>query len=145
MQHDPEQLRDYITSIYQKKELPFELTHNLDGIGILDKIKLNKFAKSEEKLGAKVIGRLFDKNKALDRVKDNKMLNAAKEGFDKGVTAAKEKSVRLKDKTKDFVPKISNKDNHIEENANEAMKRAQEQTAKDVEKIMDQNDKEEAK
>lgn len=145
LQHDPEQLRDYITSIYQKKELPFELTHNLDGIGILDKIKLNKFAKSEEKLGAKVIGRLFDKNKALDRVKDNKVLNAAKEGFDKGVTAAKEKSVRLKDKTKDFVPKISNKDNHIEENANEAMKRAQEQTAKDVEKIMDQNDKEEAK
>lgn len=134
LQHDPEQLRDYITSVYQKKELPFELTHNLDGIGILDKIKLNKFAKSEEKLGAKVIGRLFDKNKALDGVKDNKLLNAAKE-----------KSVRLKDKAKDFVPKISNKDNHIEETANEAMKRAQEQTAKNVQEIMNQNDKEEVK
>ena len=118
LQHDTEQLKDYITSIYQKKELPFELTHNLDGIGILDKIKMNKFARNEEKLGARVIGKLFDRNKAIDNVKNSKMLNAAKEGLDKGVTVAKEKSVKLKDKAKDFVPKISNKDNHIEEKAN---------------------------
>ena len=145
LQHDTEQLKDYITSIYQKKELPFELTHNLDGIGILDKIKMNKFARNEEKLGARVIGKLFDRNKAIDNVKNSKMLNAAKEGLDKGVTVAKEKSVKLKDKAKDFVPKISNKDNHIEEKANEAVKQSQEQTAKDVQEIMNQNDKEEVK
>lgn len=145
LQHDPEQLKDYITSIYQKKELPFELTHNLDGIGILDKIKMNKFARSEEKLGARVIGKLFDRNKAIDNVKNSKMLNAAKEGLDKGVTVAKEKSVKLKDKAKDFVPKIPNKDNHIEEKANEAVKQSQEQTAKYVQEIMNQNDKEEVK
>lgn len=145
LQHDTEQLKDYITSIYQKKELPFELTHNLDGIGILDKIKMNKFARNEEKLGARVIGKLFDRNKAIDNVKNSKMLNAAKEGLDKGVTVAKEKSVKLKDKAKDFVPKISNKDNHIEEKANEAIKQSQEQTAKDVQEIMNQNDKEEVK
>ncbi len=145
LQHDPEQLKDYITCIYQKKELPFELTHHLRGIGILDKIRLNKFARSEEKLGAIVMGKLFDKNRALDGVKDNKMLNAAKEGFEKGVTAAKEKAIRAKDKAKDFVQKIPNEDNHIEEKANEAIKQSQEQTAKDVQEIMNQNDKEEVK
>lgn len=143
LQHDTEQLKDYITSIYQKKELPFELTHHLRGIGILDKIRLNKFARSEKKLGATVIGKLFDKNIALDGVKDNKMLNAAKEGFEKGVTAAKEKAIRAKDKAKDFVQKIPNEDNHIEEKANEAIKQSQEQTAKDVQEIMSQSDKEE--
>ena len=143
LQHDPEQLKDYITCIYQKKELPFELTHHLRGIGILDKIRLNKFARSEEKLGAIVMGKLFDKNRALDGVKDNKMLNAAKEGFEKGVTAAKEKAIRAKDKAKDFVQKIPNEDNHIEEKANEAIKQSQEQTAKDVQEIMSQSDKEE--
>ena len=91
------------------------------------------------------IGKLFDRNKAIDNVKNSKMLNAAKEGLDKGVTVAKEKSVKLKDKAKDFVPKISNKDNHIEEKANEAVKQSQEQTAKDVQEIMNQNDKEEVK
>lgn len=142
LQNNPEQLKDYITSIYQKKELPFELTHHLRGIGILDKIRMNRFARIEEKLGATVIGKLFDKNRALDGVKDNKMLNAAKEGLGKGVQVVKEQSVRLKDKAKDFVPKISNKDNHIEEKANEAIKQSQEQTAKDVQEIMNQNDKE---
>ena len=141
LQHDPEQLKDYITSIYQKKELPFELTHHLRGIGILDKIRLSKFARSEEKLGATVIGKLFDKNRALDGVKDNKMLNAAREGWGKGVQAAKEQSVRLADRAKDFVQKIPNKDNHIEEKANEAIKQSQEQTAKDVQKIMNENDR----
>ena len=102
-------------------------------------------ARNEEKLGARVIGKLFDRNKAIDNVKNSKMLNAAKEGLDKGVTVAKEKSVKLKDKAKDFVPKISNKDNHIEEKANEAVKQSQEQTAKDVQEIMNQNDKEEVK
>lgn len=138
LQHKPEQLKDYITSIYQKNKLPFELTHNLDGIGILDKIKMNKFARSEEKLGAKVIGKLFDKNKAIDGVKDNKILNAAKEEIGKGVEA-------VKNKGKDFVQKIPNIDNHIEEKANEAVKQSQEQTAKDVQEIMSQNDKEEVK
>lgn len=141
LQHDPEQLKDYVTSIYQKNKLPFELTHNLDGIGILDKIRLNKFARSEGKLGAKVIGRLFDKNKAIDGVKDNRMLNVAKDGFEKGAAKAKGKSIRAKD----FVPRIANKDNHIEEKANEAVKQSQEQTAKDVQEIMNQNDKEEVK
>lgn len=136
LQHDTEQLKDYITSIYQKKELPFELIHDLDGIGILGKIKMNKFAKSEEKLGAKVIGKLFDRNRAIDGVKDSKMLNAAKDGIGKGVEAVKSKG-------KDFVQKIPNMDNHIEEKANEAVKQSQEQTAKDVQEIMSQNDKEE--
>lgn len=143
LQHDPEQLKDYITSIYQKKELPFELTHHLRGIGILDKIRMNRFARTEEKLGAKVIGKLFDKNRGIDGIKDNKMLSVAKEGLEKGMTAAKEKSIRAKDKAKDFVQKIPNKDNHIEEKANEAVKQSQEQTAKDVQEIMSQNDKEE--
>ena len=69
------------------------------------------------------------------------MLNVAKDGFEKGAAKAKGKSIRAKD----FVPRIANKDNHIEEKANEAVKQSQEQTAKDVQEIMNQNDKEEVK
>lgn len=145
LQNDPEQLKDYIASIYQNKELPFELTHNLEGIGLLKKFQMNKFVKSEEKMGAKVIGKLFDKNRAIEGSKGRKMIEAAKEGVGKGVDVTKEQAVKLKNKAKDFVPKISNKDNHIEEKANEAIKQSQEQTAKDVQEIMNQKDNEEVK
>lgn len=65
LKDNPEQLREYIKNLREKKNLPFELVHNLEGINLWKKFRLNKFVKIEEKLGAKVLGKLFDKNRTL--------------------------------------------------------------------------------
>ncbi len=74
-----DQLKKYISSIYHKTELPFELKHNLSGMKLLDKIQRNKFAKLERKLGATVLGKLFDKNEALNEAKDATIKKEEKE------------------------------------------------------------------
>lgn len=58
-------VRDYIESIYTKKELPFELTHDLSELSMIEKLQMRKYTKSEEKCGAKILGKIFSRNKAL--------------------------------------------------------------------------------
>ena len=58
-------IQDYIESIYTKEELPFELTHDLSGLSRMEKWKMRKYTKVEEKCGAKIIGKMWEKNRAL--------------------------------------------------------------------------------
>ena len=167
----PEQLKEYITSIKDKKDLPFELVHNLEGISIWKKFRLNKFAKMEEKLGAKVLGRLFDKNRTLKEgdipeKKDTKNVmdkqKEANEVNDKAQKAMKEtlennKYARVTPEEKDLKRpgkvsmdtkyKIDNKGNIIEKVAKDKYekisKEEQAKRAEEVKKMMSekQNDR----
>lgn len=103
---DEEQLEEYISCIKDKKELPFELIHNLENLNVVDKILLNKFTKAEEKSKAVILGKIFDKNKALNSVRAKEL---------KKIIQPKKK------KTRDFVGKVYNKDSRIEANAREAL------------------------
>lgn len=124
LQEHPEQLKEYISSIQDKTKLPFELVHNLKDIGIWKKLKLNKFTKTEEKLGAKIIGKIFNKNQTL-------------------AEATKTNSVDKENmKKKEFVQKVENRDSHIEKEANKVLQEAENNRGKEVSKIMeDQNEK----
>lgn len=61
-----DQLQEYISSIHNNTKLPFELVHKFGKVDLKTKILRNKFAKIERKLGATVLGKLFDKNEALN-------------------------------------------------------------------------------
>ena len=135
LQKNPEQLKEYITSLKDKKEFSFELVHNLEGISLWEKFKLNKFARAEQQSGGKVIGKLFDKNDALNQGKEKELIEATSETYKKGVDIAKENSAKLKEGVKNFVPKINNEDSHIEKNAQMAVKETQEKMAKEIAEI----------
>ena len=132
LREHPEQLKEYIISLKEKKDLPFELVHNLQDISLWKKFRLNKFAKIEEKLGAKVLGKVFDKNKTLAQEKGKKLIAGVKDKTIEGVGIVKDNAAKAKDIAKSFVPKINNKDSHIEAKANEAVKETQESMAKEV-------------
>ncbi len=135
LQKNPEQLKEYITSLKDKKEFSFELVHNLEGISLWEKFKLNKYARAEQQSGGKVIGKLFDKNDALNQGKEKELIEAAKESYKKGVDITKENSAKSKEEFKNFVPKINNRDSHIEKNAQLAIKETQEKMAKEIAEI----------
>lgn len=65
-----EEIKEYLTAIYNKetKELPFDLIHDMTDskLNLVDKIKMKRFAKTENRLGAKVIGKGYDLNTALE-------------------------------------------------------------------------------
>ena len=105
---DEEQLEEYISCIKDKKELPFELIHNLEKLNVVEKILLNKFTKAEEKSKAVILGKIFDKNKALNSARANEL---------KEIIRPK----NIKKKSRDFVGKVYNKDSRIEANAREAL------------------------
>ena len=105
---DEEQLEEYISCIKDKKELPFELIHNLENLNVVEKILLNKFTKAEEKSKAVILGKIFDKNKALNSARANEL---------KEIIRPK----NIKKKSRDFVGKVYNKDSRIEANAREAL------------------------
>lgn len=65
IQNNPDLIKGYISSIYNKEELPFELTHNLEGLNLFEKLKLRKYTKAEQKSGALIKGKKFNRNKAL--------------------------------------------------------------------------------
>lgn len=169
LEDDSVALKSYIKSIYEKKELPFKLTHDLSGLGVLKKISMLRKTRAEERSGARVLGRLFDKNKALEAgkkeknsdKKDNVMDNYKKdEEMKKKIEKAKEETLKS-DKYARVIPKeadlkktgkvnmdtkykIDNKGNIVENKAKESYKKAmneqQEKTAKDVKKIMDEKE-----
>ncbi len=91
LEHNTDQLKEYINSISEKKNLSFDLVHNLLNTNLLSKIKLNRFVKAEEKAGAYICGKLFDKNSAIIAKEKTKALaETAKE-------TAKDKTAKIKE------------------------------------------------
>lgn len=160
LQNTPEQLKEYIISIKENRELPFELIHDLTNLNVIEKFKLNKFVKAEKRSGARVLGVTFDKNKTLKAVKENTMKikgykdkvksnfkakskdkmkslkDKAKNEVNKVKEVSKEKYQTVKSKGRDFIQKIPNKDSRIEAKAREAM------AQKENEREIDNNTKE---
>lgn len=149
-----DQLKDYINSVHKGEKLPFELTHDFRETGILTKIKRNKFAKIERKLGAKVFGKLFDKNETLE-AHNGKTKRLNKEEIGEDSEPAIQEKIEKVDKefetsNRDYskvhvragkrvdrnnikeVLKQHNEDNHIERNALEAIKSNNEESAERV-------------
>ena len=148
--NDTEQLKEYISSISEKKNLPFELVHNLLNTNILSKVKLNRFVKAEEKAGAYVSGKLFDKNRAITAKEKTKALAETAKETAKDKTAkikefSQEKYQTVKSKGRDFVQKIPNKDSKIEEKARAAMaqKESERELANSVKEIMQEQESKE--
>lgn len=151
LENDTEQLKEYISSISEKKNLPFELVHNLLNTNILSKVKLNRFVKAEEKAGAYVSGKLFDKNRAITAKEKTKALAGkvkenVKDKTEKVKDFSREKISNSKNKRnkKDFVPKVSNKNNEIEAKAKAALaeKESEKELAEGVKEVMGQDSKE---
>lgn len=58
-------IRDYIESLYFNTNFLFDLSYDLRDLNAIQKWKFQKFTKSEEKSGVKIIGKLFNKNSSL--------------------------------------------------------------------------------
>ena len=69
-----EDIKEYAEAIYNEEELPFELVHDLKGLNKAMKFlkEHSKQFKAEEKCGAKILNKSYDKNKTLDGEKENK-------------------------------------------------------------------------
>ena len=74
LQDNKEMIREYVNAVYKEEKLPFELTHDLKGMNPIKKFfkQRSKQLKAEEKCGAKILNKLFDKSKALDEGKESK-------------------------------------------------------------------------
>ncbi len=127
------------------------MVHNLEKTNILKKIKLNRFVKAEEKAGAYVCGKLFDKNRAIIAKEKTKALAGKvkenvkdKTGKVKDFSREKIASSKNKGNKKDFVPKVSNKNNEIEAKAKAALaeKESEKELAEGVKEVMGQETKE---
>lgn len=150
LSNNAEQLKEYISNIYSEKDLPFQLVHNLEKISILSKIKLNKFVKIEERCGAWVSGKLFDKNRAMVAKEKTKAIAGNVKEVAKEKTAqikdfSQEKYQTVKNKGRDFVQKIPNKDSNIEATARQAIaqKESEKDLANNVQKIMQEQEEKE--
>lgn len=150
LEHNTDQLKEYINSISEKKNLPFDLVHNLLNTNLLSKIKLNRFVKAEEKAGAYICGKLFDKNSAIIAKEKTKALAETAKETAKDKTAkikefSQEKYQTVKSKGRDFVQKIPNKDSKIEEKARAAMaqKESERELANSVKEIMQEQESKE--
>lgn len=67
-------IEEYIKSIKEEKELPFEVVHDLDGLNPISKFfkQRSKAIKAEEKCGAKILNKLFDQNNTLESGEEEK-------------------------------------------------------------------------
>ena len=122
-----EMIREYIKAIQEEKELPFELTHSLEKLNGIQKFIKERRAslKAEEKCGAKIVGRLFNKNKTIEdskteKLDDDKTVEDEYKGRFKHATKEGKKELEKVAKMQEKY-KITNNDNHIEENANKSM------------------------
>ena len=155
LRYHPDQLKEYIASLKDKKELPFELVHDMEGISLWKKFRLGKFTKLEEKLGAKVLGKMFDKNKTLTEpnvIDKNKEANEVKTKIEKAKMETLEndkyRSVIPKDVKKtskvnlDTKYKVDNDGNIIEKVAKAKYEKVNEEEqakrAEEVKKIMEE-------
>lgn len=74
LKDNKEMIREYVNAVHKEEKLPFELTHDLKGMNPIKKFfkQRSKQLKAEEKCGAKILNKLFDKSKALDEGKESK-------------------------------------------------------------------------
>ena len=75
LREDPEAVKNYIECLHNKKELPFELSHDLTDskLGIIEKMKMAVRARAEDKIpGTKITfaKRIWNKNKTLQAPKN---------------------------------------------------------------------------
>lgn len=69
--------QEYIKSIYNKKSFPFKLFYNLKNLFRIQKWKFQRLIKSEQKSGAKAIGKIANKKNLFpDREAFNKRIHA---------------------------------------------------------------------
>lgn len=72
MENDRDGIINYLKCLNDKNDFSFELVHDLTGLSIFQKLT-NRFVGIEEKLGAIIKGKVFNKNKALmEPQKENK-------------------------------------------------------------------------
>ncbi len=145
LRKEPKQIENYITCLKEKKELPFELVHDLrdSSLSIMNRVKMWVHARAEDKLpGTTVVlsERRWNKNKAIEAPKETKKPETSKnrakaQEVHEPFTMYKQVE-RDKDKPiADYY--VDNADNHIEKNANEKiLKEQEEKRAKEVERFM---------
>lgn len=120
-----EAVKEYISCLNEKRELPFELTHDLrdSKLGFFDKMKMWVHARAEDKIpGTKIsfATRFWNKNKALPEP---------------------ENAVATKDNNIKEQYKVENKGNKIEKQAAKIMDSAEQEISNNVKEIMSDNEK----
>lgn len=113
-------IEKYIESVYNKSEFPFELKHDLSGLNIREKFKLRKYTKTEEKCGAEILGKIWNKNKALSEGKQN--VNELEQESKDEIAASVRKIIAKEKEEKEnasFVQKVDGKNAEIAEKYNE--------------------------
>ena len=154
LKEDKDILKEYVTAINDRKELPFELTHDLEGLNPVKKFikQRSSMLKREEQCGAKILNKLFNKNNTLEEAKDNLYRIAIKDNnyeddlFDDLFKETKEVEQLNERKYKHASPKdkkalqeemkrlkIENQDNHIEKNAIQKVQLSNEENEKNQE------------
>lgn len=123
--NDKEAIKEYISCLNEKRELPFELVHDLRNskLGLFDKMKMWVHARAEDKIpGTKIsfASRLWNKNRAIKAPKE-KEVTEKKEGL------------------KDI--KVENENNRIEKNAAEIMKNTESEIATEVKQMTEESQK----
>lgn len=113
-------IEKYIESVYNKSEFPFELKHDLSGLNIREKFKLRKYTKTEEKCGAEILGKIWNKNKALSEGKQN-VNELEQESKDEIAASVREIIAKEKEEKENasFVQKVDGKNAEIAEKYNE--------------------------
>ena len=113
-------IEKYIESVYNKSEFPFELKHDLSGLNIREKFKLRKYTKTEEKCGAEILGKIWNKNKALSEGKQN-VNELERESKDEIAASVRKIIAKEKEEKKNasFVQKVDGKNAEIAEKYNE--------------------------
>lgn len=113
-------IEKYIESVYNKSEFPFELKHDLSGLNIIDKFKLRKHTKTEERCGAEILGKIWNKNKALSEGKQD-VSKLEQESKDEIAASVKEIIAKGKEEKENasFVQKVDGRNAEIAEKYNE--------------------------
>lgn len=113
-------IEKYIESIYNKSKFPFELKHDLSGLNIIDKFKLRKHTKTEERCGAEILGKIWNKNKALSEGKQD-VSKLEQESKDAIAASVKEIIAKGKEEKENasFVQKVDGRNAEIAEKYNE--------------------------
>lgn len=116
-------IEKYIESVYNKSELPFELKHDLSGLNIIDKFKLRKYTRTEEKCGAEILGKIWNKNKALSEGKQN-VNEFEQESKDEIAASVREIIAKGKEEKENasFVQRVDGKNEEVAKKYNENSK-----------------------
>lgn len=110
LKDDKETAKEYVEAIYKEEKLPFELTHNLDGMNPIKKFfkQRSKQLKAEEKSGAKILNRLFDKSKTLEEGKEINKKDNEKETVKPEIVEDIEKNGPYKHASENFRESLKN-------------------------------------